>query len=259
MYEPGSNAPYSPPVYVPGSNAPYSPPVYVPGSNAPYSPPVYVPGSNAPYSPPVYVPGSNAPYSPPVYNMPYAPASPIGQIKGGYYIGQSVKLRGGGGTMDPTKIWNIQDMTPEFVTITNDQEDINVVDINDILPFSQGQQLNDNNLNVQKHNEMAMNEMAMNQMQYKPIFPSEMKPPDVNVVVVTGDKNEINGLSTNNKDNASENNHDNSSQEKKEKEKEKKGGDNATRGDNTIRNDNSILGDNSILDFTKSFFIKKMD
>ena len=178
----------------------------------------------------------------------------------GYYIGQLVQLRGGG-SIDSTNFWNIQDITPEFVTIINDQ-DIRVVDINDILPFSQGQQLNDDNFNIQKYNEtanqMAMNEMSMNQMPYKPMFPSEMKPPDVNVVVVTGDKNEINGLTTNNKDNTSE---DNSSQEKKEK----KGGDNTIRGDdtnhndNTNRNDNSIIDNNPILDFTKSFFIKKMD
>ena len=263
--------PYGSPEYYPTSPA-YAPasPAYAPASPA-YAPasPAYAPASPA-YAPasPAYAPASPA-YAPasPAYapaSPAYAPASPNGQMKGGdtngYYIGQLVQLRGGG-SIDSTNFWNIQDITPEFVTIINDQ-DIRVVDINDILPFSQGQQLNDDNFNIQKYNEtanqMAMNEMSMNQMPYKPMFPSEMKPPDVNVVVVTGDKNEINGLTTNNKDNTSE---DNSSQEKKEK----KGGDNTIRGDdtnhndNTNRNDNSIIDNNPILDFTKSFFIKKMD
>ena len=256
--------PYGSPEYYPTSPA-YAPasPAYAPASPA-YAPasPAYAPASPA-YAPasPAYAPASPA-YAP--ASPAYAPASPNGQMKGGdtngYYIGQLVQLRGGG-SIDSTNFWNIQDITPEFVTIINDQ-DIRVVDINDILPFSQGQQLNDDNFNIQKYNEtanqMAMNEMSMNQMPYKPMFPSEMKPPDVNVVVVTGDKNEINGLTTNNKDNTSE---DNSSQEKKEK----KGGDNTIRGDdtnhndNTNRNDNSIIDNNPILDFTKSFFIKKMD
>ena len=264
-YAPASPA-YAPasPAYAPASPA-YAPasPAYAPASPA-YAPasPAYAPASPA-YAPasPAYAPASPA-YAP--ASPAYAPASPNGQMKGGdtngYYIGQLVQLRGGG-SIDSTNFWNIQDITPEFVTIINDQ-DIRVVDINDILPFSQGQQLNDDNFNIQKYNEtanqMAMNEMSMNQMPYKPMFPSEMKPPDVNVVVVTGDKNEINGLTTNNKDNTSE---DNSSQEKKEK----KGGDNTIRGDdtnhndNTNRNDNSIIDNNPILDFTKSFFIKKMD
>jgi hypothetical protein len=191
-------------------------------------------------------------------------------MKGGaYHIGQSVQLRGG--SMD---MWNIQDMTPEFVTITNDQGDINVVDINDILPYQMGMNgmamngmdMNQMDMNQMDMNQMGMNGMAMNGMNgmgsaNKPMFPSEMKPPDVNVVVVTGDKNEINGLTSNNKANTSDNkqNHDNDndhiSQDKKEKEK--KGGDNTNRNDNTSRN-NSFLDNNPIIDFTKSFFIKKM-
>jgi DNA-directed RNA polymerase II subunit RPB2 len=267
-------APTSPPYAPPNGSPAYAPtsPAYAPPNGSPeYAPtsPAYAPPNGSPaYAPtsPAYAPPNGSPaYAPgspeyastsPAYMPPYS--SPNGPMKGGdgngYYIGQLVKLRGG--SIDQTNFWKIQDMTPEFVTIINEPGDINVVDINDILPFSQGEPYNilDNNVNTQKYygNEMVANDM--NQMQYKPMFQSEMKPPDVNVVVVTGDKNEINGLTTNNKENTSENKHsshpdDNVSQEKKEK----KG------GDNVIRSDNTNVGNNSILDFTKSFFIKKMD
>ena len=280
-----TSPPYAPtsPAYAPTSPA-YAPtsPAYAPTS-PPYAPtsPHYAPTS-PPYAPtsPPYAPTSStspayAPTSPPYapYTSPaYAPASPpYAPMKGGaYHIGQSVQLRGG--SMD---MWNIQDITPEFVTITNDQGDINVVDINDILPYQMDMNgmamngmamnqmdMNGIDMNGMAMNGMAMNGIAMNQMgANKPMFPSEMKPPDVNVVVVTGDKNEINGLTSNNKANASDNkqNHDNDNEHisQDKKEKEKKGGDNNNTNQNNTNRNNSIL-DNPILDFTKSFFIKKM-
>jgi DNA-directed RNA polymerase II subunit RPB2 len=281
-YAPGS-LPYDSSEYYPTSPpyAPTSPPYMLKNVSPPYaptSPPYMLPNVSPPYAPtsPAYMlPNVSPPYAPtsPAYMLPndspppYMP--PTGLIKGGndYHIGQSVQLRGGS-----RNIWQITDITPEFVTITN-EIDTNVVDINDILPYDNNKigmgmngmamneigmnemEMNGMGMNEIGMNEMAMNQMAMNGMAYKPMFQSEMKPPDVNVVVVTGDKNEINGLtSNNNKDNASDNkqNHDDNDHISQVK-KEKKG------GDNTNRNDNSILDNNPILDFTKSFFIKKMD
>ena len=83
----------------------------------------------------------------------------------------------------------------------------------------------------------------------KLVEPEEKPVAPVNVVVVTGDKNELSGLTSNSSNDiqsgGKHSNSDSNSQEKQtEKQAEKKGGESTG---------------SSILDFTKSFFIKKVD
>jgi hypothetical protein len=107
-----------------------------------------------------------------------------------YAIGQTVSLRGfmGGGKKN---VWKIQDITPEFTTVINDEE-MRVVDNNEVCPFVQPQQ----NQDVYFQNQYQdQSQNPYNQMFQIPMIKPEEKPAPVNVVVVTGDKNELNGLS----------------------------------------------------------------
>jgi len=246
-YAPGSPG-YDPnsPVYNPNS------PAYAPGSPG-YDPssPVYNPNS------PAYAPGSPA-YNP---NSPaYAPGSPSygpsseKQITGGqideYQIGQIVSLRGlVGGGKGKQNMWKIQDITPEFTTVINDEE-MRVVDNNEVCPFIQPQYQPIQNQNPYLQNQ---GQQPYDEMFQMPMIKPEEKPAPVNVVVVTGDKNELNGLSSSatidtkpitRGESTSDKNHD--------KQSEKK-----TGGSNSSESNQST--GSSILDFTKSFFIKKMD
>jgi DNA-directed RNA polymerase II subunit RPB2 len=237
------------PLYNPNSPE-YNPnsPGYNPNSPE-YNPnsPGYNPNSPG-YNPnsPEYAVGS------PVFNTTspeYAPGSPSygpEQMNGGgiseYAIGQTVSLRGfmGGGKKN---VWKIQDITPEFTTVINDEE-MRVVDNNEVCPFVQPQQ----NQDVYFQNQYQdQSQNPYNQMFQIPMIKPEEKPAPVNVVVVTGDKNELNGLSNtiDKKDIAGPQTNT------KEEKAEKKGGSNSTESNQS--------GGSSILDFTKSFFIKKMD
>ena len=260
-------APDGSPVYVPTSPeyAPDGSPVYNPNSPeyVPDGTPVYNPNSPeyAPDGTPVYNPNSPeyAPDGTPVYNPnspEYAKGSPAFSVGGsssyvsseqsrgvyGYSIGQTVSLRGfisGGGSRK--NIWTIQDITPEFTTVMNEDE-MRVVDNNEICPFIQ----------QQPQYEPIQNPYIQNQ---DPYFQTQMMKPEeksapVNVVVVTGDKNELSGLSNiTEKNNSLKNNPING------------GGQENKKDESQDLKPNGIGGgeSNGIIDFAKSFFIKKMD
>jgi DNA-directed RNA polymerase II subunit RPB2 len=237
----------------PYSSPPYSSPPYTSEFNP--ASPAYAPGLNPLESPP-YGPETSINTESPPYaaefnsNSPaYAPVSPEEEMKSGgaindYHIGQMVSLRGHV-TGEKANNWRILDITPEFTTVSNDDEML-VVDNNEISPYIQQhqqhqQQYYNPNLMQQSYDEMY--QMPLIKPEEKPVAP-------VNVVVVTGDKNELSGLtSSSSNDIQSGGKHsksDSNSQEKKQTEKqaEKKGGESTG---------------SSILDFTKSFFIKKVD
>jgi DNA-directed RNA polymerase II subunit RPB2 len=216
-------------------------PAYVPMTpeNLSYNSPVYNPNS------PEYAQGS------PAYAMgspSYGPGSQeeiTGGTMGEYSIGQTVSLRGlvGGGKKN---IWKIQDITPEFTTVINDEE-MRVVDNNEVCPFiypQQGQLIQNQNPYLQDQIQPSYDQMFQ-----MPMIKPEEKPAPVNVVVVTGDKNELNGLTSSSTiDTKPIVTSESTSDKKDEKQAEKKGG----------SSESSSTG-SSILDFTKSFFIKKMD
>jgi len=237
------------------SSPPYSSPPYTSEFNP--ASPAYAPGLNPLESPP-YGPETSINTESPPYaaefnsNSPaYAPVSPEEEMKSGgaindYHIGQMVSLRGhvtGGKAIN----WRILDITPEFTTVSNDDEML-VVDNNEISPYIQQHQQH------QQHQQQYYNpnlmQQSYDQMYQMPLIKPEEKPvAPVNVVVVTGDKNELSGLtSSSSNDIQSGGKHsksDSNSQEKQtEKQAEKKGGESTG---------------SSILDFTKSFFIKKVD
>jgi hypothetical protein len=216
--------------------------------------PVYAPGLNPLESPP-YGPETSINTESPPYaaefnsNSPaYPPVSPEEQMKSGgaindYHIGQTVSLRGHltGGKANN---WRILDITPEFTTVSNDDEML-VVDNNEICPYIQQQQ----QPQQQYYNPNLM-QQSYDQMYQMPLIKPEEKPvAPVNVVVVTGDKNELSGLTSSSSNDiqsgGKHSNSDNNSEKKQtEKQAEKKGGESTG---------------SSILDFTKSFFIKKVD
>lgn len=188
----------------------------------------------------------------------YGPGSQQ-QLSGGtinkYSIGQTVSLRGlvGGGK---NNVWKIQDITPEFTTVINDEE-MRVVDNNEVCPFIQsqhGQPIQNDNQNPYFQHPYLQGQQSYDQMFQMPMIKPEEKPAPVNVVVVTGDKNELSGLSNTSTVEtkpitSSESITDKKYEKQSEKQTEKKGG----------SNESSSTGGSSILDFTKSFFIKKMD
>jgi hypothetical protein len=145
-------------------------------------------------------------------------------------------------------MWKIQDITPEFTTVINDDE-MRVVDNNEVCPFIQpiqGQQ----NQNPYFQDSYMQGQLPYDQMFQMPMIKPEEKPAPVNVVVVTGDKNELNGLTSSSTiDTKPIISNQSTSDEKKPDKKTGGSNENAT---------NQSTG-SSILDFTKSFFIKKMD
>ena len=184
----------------------------------------------------------------PLYN-PNSPPYPneekqtlMGGFKGQEYsIGQVVSLRGGGGTSKNNR-WRIQDITPEFTTIINDDE-LRVVDNNEISPYVQNE--------YQQPYNPVYNNPIYDPMLQMPMIKPEVKTPDVNVVVITGDKNELNGL-TQQKEVSKGETH---TQDEMYNTDKKIGG-NASNNE-SIKTEPS--SGSSILDFTKSFFIKKME
>jgi DNA-directed RNA polymerase II subunit RPB2 len=216
-----------------------------PPDNLSYNSPEYAPGSPA-YNPnsPEYAPGSPA-Y---ILKSPSYGADSKEQMTGGeHFIGQTVSLRGvvGGGKKN---IWKIQDITPEFTTVINDEE-MRVVDNNEVCPFIQQQQYQPiQNQNPYLQDPYTQGQQPYDQMFQMPMIKPEEKPAPVNVVVVTGDKNELNGLSntTDKKDITGP-----QTNTKEEKTEKKTGGSNS--------NENNQSTGSSIIDFTKSLFIKKMD
>ena len=262
-FEPTSpDYPPDSPAYVPMTpdNLSYNSPVFNPNSPE-YAPnsPAYVPMTpdNLSYNSPVYNPNSPE-YAPgsPAYAMgspSYGPGSEE-QMTGGstnqygqYSIGQTVSLRGlvGGGKKN---IWKIQDITPEFTTVINDDE-MRVVDNNEVCPFIHPQQGQLIQNGIQYPYSQSEGQQSYDQMFQMPMIKPEEKPAPVNVVVVTGDKNELNGLTSSSTiDTKPIVTSESTSDKKDEKQAEKKGG----------SSESSSTG-SSILDFTKSFFIKKMD
>ena len=242
--------PYSP-AYAPMTPENLSPnsPDYATNSPA-YNPnsPAYNPNSPA-YNPnsPEYAQGS------PAYAMgspSYGPGSQeeiTGGTMGEYSIGQTVSLRGlvGGGKKNT---WKIQDITPEFTTVINDEE-MRVVDNNEVCQFIHPQQGQLIQNGIQTPYLQDQSQQSYDQMFQMPMIKPEEKPAPVNVVVVTGDKNELNGLTSSSTiDTKPIVTSESTSDKKDEKQAEKKGG----------SSESSSTG-SSILDFTKSFFIKKMD
>jgi hypothetical protein len=153
-----------------------------------------------------------------------------------YSIGQAVSLRGGAARENNN--WTIQDITPEFATVING-EDLRVVDLNEICKSTQYDQI--------QYPYQYQNQFPIQQMQYQNQFPqkAEEKPAPVNVVVVTGDKNELSGFTTQPVQSKSVHNEESQKDAPVEKrEPDKKGGESSG---------------SSLLDFTKSFFIKKID
>jgi len=234
------------PVYNPNSPLynPNSPPY--PQEMNPNSPPY--PQEMNPNSPP-YPQEMNT--NSPMYNPDEEKQTLIGGFKGQEYsIGQMISLRGGGGGgTSKNNIWKIQDITPEFTTVINDDE-LRVVDNNEISPYIQNEY-------QQPYNPAYNNNIGYNNnpvydpMMQMPMIKPEVKTPDVNVVVITGDKNELNGL-TQQKE-ISKN--DAYTQDEMYKTDIKSGG-NASNNE-SIKTESS--SGSSILDFTKSFFIKKME
>ena len=154
--------------------------------------PAYAPGS------PAYAPGSPA----------YAPDSSTETNQGEYTIGQLVSLRGGSSN---NNMWQINDITPEFATISKyvtngehtDDNDFQVVDVNEIYPYvpytNPSYEPSYETSYQPSHQEAMDNEYNPEYSKYNtqfqvPMIKHEIKPPDVNVLVVTGDKNELNGL-----------------------------------------------------------------
>jgi DNA-directed RNA polymerase II subunit RPB2 len=243
------------PAYVPMTpeNLSYNSPVFNPNSpDYPSESPAYVPMTpeNLSYNSPVFNPNSpEYATGSPAYitkSPSYGPGSEE-QMGGGmneygeYAIGQTVSLRGlvGGGKKN---IWTIRDITPEFTTVIND-EDMRVVDNNEVCPYIQPQQYQP----IQ--NQIPFHQDVYDPMLQMPMIKPEEKPAPVNVVVVTGDKNELNGLTSSaTVDTKPIISNESTSDKKDEKQSEKKGG----------SSESSSTG-SSILDFTKSFFIKKMD
>jgi len=225
------------PEYAPGSPA-YATesPAYIPltPENLSNNSPVFNPNSPE-YAPesPAYIPKSPS----------YGPDSQEQMTGGQHTIGQTVSLRGlvGGGKKN---IWKIQDITPEFTTVVNDEE-MRVVDNNEVCPFTQPQQ------SYPLQNVYTQSQQTYDQMFQIPMIKPEEKPAPVNVVVVTGDKNELNGLTSSNTANKKEIN-GGLPQSKEDKTTEQK-----TGGGN--ENTSNQSSGSSILDFTKSFFIKKMN
>ena len=252
LFEPTSpDYPPDSPAYVPMTpeNLSYNSPVFNPNSpDYPPDSPAYVPMTpeNLSYNSPVFNPNS------PEYaqgSPGYAPTSPSygptvieqNTFSGGnineYAIGQVVSLRGGA----KNNIWKIQDITPEFTTVINDDE-MRVVDNNEICPMIE------QSLPYQQYESYAPNQYQYDQMFQMPMIKPEEKPAPVNVVVVTGDKNDLSGLS-----NTVEKQPEKQLEKSSEKQPEKKTGGEAMP---IVSSDST---GSSILDFTKSFFIKKVD
>jgi DNA-directed RNA polymerase II subunit RPB2 len=264
IFEPTSpDYPPDSPAYVPMTpeNLSYSSPMFNPISpDYPPDSPAYVPMTpeNLSYNSPMFNPNSpEYAQGSPAYAMDspsYGPGSQE-QLSGGtinkYSIGQTVSLRGlvGGGK---NNVWKIQDITPEFTTVINDEE-MRVVDNNEVCPFiqsQQGQPIQNDNQNPYFQHPYLQGQQSYDQMFQMPIIKPEEKPAPVNVVVVTGDKNELSGLSNSaTVDTKPITSSESTTDKKYEKQSEKKGG----------SNESSSTGGSSILDFTKSFFIKKMD
>jgi DNA-directed RNA polymerase II subunit RPB2 len=246
VYDPNS------PDYAPGSPA-YNPnsPEYAQGSPAyAVGSPAYAQGSPAyAQGSPAYAQGSPA-YA--LVSPSYGPSSEK-QIMGGqideYQIGQIISLRGlVGGGKGKQNMWKIQDITPEFTTVINDEE-MRVVDNNEVCPFIQQQYQLSENQNPYLQNQ---GQQPYDQMFQMPMIKPEEKPAPVNVVVVTGDKNELNGLTSSATIDTKPITSESTSDKKQDKQSEKK-----TGGSNSSESNQST--GSSILDFTKSFFIKKMD
>jgi len=264
IFEPTSpDYPPDSPTYVPMTpeNLSYNSPMFNPISpDYPPDSPAYVPMTpeNLSYNSPMFNPNSPeyAQVSP-AYAMDspsYGPGSEE-QLSGGtinkYSIGQTVSLRGlvGGGK---NNVWKIQDITPEFTTVINDEE-MRVVDNNEVCPFIQsqhGQPIQNDNQNPYFQHPYLQGQQSYDQMFQMPMIKPEEKPAPVNVVVVTGDKNELNGLTSSSTIDTKPIVSNQSISDEKKSDK-KTGGSNSSES-------NQSTG-SSILDFTKSFFIKKMD
>jgi hypothetical protein len=187
----------------------------------------------------------------------YAKGSHFGIGENGqteYKIGDFVSRRGVQGN---DNIWRIENVGPEFTTIKKyspenltgggssgnnfrDYDEVVVVDNNEIFPYSYATiqphhyQMNPTNMvSVGPYGEPYGNSLPMIKTE------EPYKPPDVNVVVVTGDKNELNGMPLKNSDDKSNGSQDSGGNfvlkknvvgtdsegaKEKEKESEKKSG-----------------------------------
>ena len=197
-------------------------PEYAKGSPPIFTPPVFTPpvfGDSPvfiPTTPSDYVENSNENvYNP---NSPeYAKGSPAdvfgqtGQTE--YKIGDLVSRRGVQGN---DNIWRIENIGPEFTTIKKyspenmtgggsgksptdnfrDYDEIVVVDNNEIFPYSYTAMQQPHHYQLNPTNMISVGPYGEPQGNPLPFMKTEepYKPPDVNVVVVTGDKNELNGM-----------------------------------------------------------------
>ena len=127
----------------------------------------------------------------------YASAEPpvMGGGGGGYQQGALVCRRGVSPT-DTNNVWQVKNMGPEFTTIVRHGngaafggEEILVVDNNEIFPY-QGMPT----YTTQYPSQMSDPFLTENLLAREQPMVNPYKQPDVNVVVVTGDKNELNGM-----------------------------------------------------------------
>lgn len=129
----------------------------------------------------------------------YASAEPEVMGGGGGYQQGALVCRRGVPPTDTNNVWQVKNMGPEFTTIVRHGggaafggEEILVVDNNEIFPY-QGMPTTGYYPSYPQVNDPFLTEnlLAREQPMVNPY-----KPPDVNVVVVTGDKNELNGMPT---------------------------------------------------------------
>jgi len=224
------------PAYAQGSSA------YAQGSPAfiQNESPAYAEGS------PAFIQNESPPYA--VGSPAYAQGSPA------YAVGDLVSKRGGNNTKNPNNIWKVENIGPEFTTITdynngNNPSDLLVVDNNEIYPYTPNQTNLYDPFQQPRFNQTQM----YDQMPMQSSFQEPPKPPDVNVVVVTGDKNELNGMPLKNTNAASGENQGSEPKDiviKKSSEDDKKSGGSGGSGESG--------GSSSIFDFGNFFKIKKV-
>ena len=219
-----------------------------------YGSPAYAEGSpasmNQNESPP-YAEGSPA-FMNENESPPYAEGSPAyAEGSPAFVVGDLVSKRGGGNNIkNPNNVWKVENIGPEFTTITdyNNGSDLLVVDNNEIYPYTPNTP-NQTNL-YDPFQQPRFHEPPMYQMPMQPQYQEPQKPPDVNVVVVTGDKNELNGIPLKNTNVASVENQGSEPKDiviKKSVEDDKKSGGGGESGSSS-----------SIFDLGSYFKIKKV-
>ena len=140
----------------------------------------------------------------PGYPSPeYASAEPpVFGGSGGYQPGSLVSRRGVSSSTDTNNVWQVKNTGPEFTTIIRHGgsdsisggagDEILVVDNNEIFPY-QGMPTT-GYYPTQYPSQMSDPFLTENLLAREQPIVNPYKPPDVNVVVVTGDKNELNGM-----------------------------------------------------------------